>query len=72
MVVFKTVKVRIDYHSQPDAVRANLACGSGQASQFMISVMGYAIQRQGQERVSDIPDTEPKKLKGLQTESVTP
>ena len=34
---------------QPYAVRANLACGSGQASQFIISVMGYAIQGQGQD-----------------------
>ena len=37
---------------QPDAVRANLAGGSGQKSQFMISVMGYGIQGQGQTAIS--------------------
>ena len=34
---------------QPNAVRAKLACRSTQASQFMISVMGYGIQGQGQQ-----------------------
>ena len=32
---------------QPDAVRAKLACGSAQASQFMTSAMGYGFQGQG-------------------------
>jgi hypothetical protein len=40
------------YVSQLDAVRAKLACGSAQASQFMISVMGYGIQGQGQDAPS--------------------
>ena len=33
---------------QSGAFRANLACGSAQASQFMISAVRYAIQGQGQ------------------------
>ena len=33
---------------QPGSFRANLACGSAQASQFVISVVRYAIQGQGQ------------------------
>jgi hypothetical protein len=33
---------------QPDTVRTNVACGSAQASQFMLSFRGYGIQRQGQ------------------------
>lgn len=44
---------------QPDEVRAELACQSAQASQLMISVMGYGFQGQGHSLPPFVPPSVP-------------